>query len=113
MEHTSSVRRPESGTWHGRVWRWRQQQWEAVQGPMRHCGPGSSMRRRYGGPWQITGLTAAMGDARNLPATYDKMEPSRSVRRPESGTWQSVAMETAAMGGCTGTHETLWTWQQH
>ncbi|CAI9535553.1 unnamed protein product [Staurois parvus] len=32
MEHTSSVRRPESGTWHGRVWRWRQQQWEAVQG---------------------------------------------------------------------------------
>ncbi|CAI9624182.1 unnamed protein product, partial [Staurois parvus] len=113
MEHTSSVRRPESGTWHGRVWRWRQQQWEAVQGPMRHCGPGSSMRRRYGGPWQIRGLAAAMGEARNLPATYDKMEPSRSVRRPESGTWQSVAMETAAMGGGTGTHETLWTWQQH
>ncbi|CAI9547195.1 unnamed protein product [Staurois parvus] len=22
-------------------------------------------------------------------------------------------METAAMGGRTGTHETLWTWQQH
>ncbi|CAI9587090.1 unnamed protein product, partial [Staurois parvus] len=35
------------------------------------------------------------------------------VRRPESGTWQSVAMETAAMGGRTGTHERLWTWQQH
>ncbi|CAI9617232.1 unnamed protein product [Staurois parvus] len=40
------------------------------------------------------------------------MEPTSSVRRPESGTWQSVAMETAAMGGRTGTHETLWTWQQ-
>ncbi|CAI9555565.1 unnamed protein product, partial [Staurois parvus] len=61
IEHTSSVRRPESGTWHGRVWRWRQQQWEAVQGPMRHCGPGSSMRRRYRGPWQIRGLAAAIG----------------------------------------------------
>ncbi|CAI9550409.1 unnamed protein product [Staurois parvus] len=29
---------------------------EAVQGPMRHCGPGSSMRRRYRGAH-----TAAMG----------------------------------------------------
>ncbi|CAI9554559.1 unnamed protein product, partial [Staurois parvus] len=46
---------------HGRVWRWRQQQWEAVQGPMTHSGPGSSMRRRYRGPWQIRGLAAAMG----------------------------------------------------
>ncbi|CAI9544645.1 unnamed protein product [Staurois parvus] len=53
---------------------------------------------------------AAMG---GHTATYDKMETSRSVRRPESGTWQSVAMETAAMGGRTGTHERLWTWQQH
>ncbi|CAI9594163.1 unnamed protein product, partial [Staurois parvus] len=44
---------------------------------------------------------AAMG---GHTATYDKMETSRSVRRPESGTWQSVAMETAAMGGRTGTH---------
>ncbi|CAI9583110.1 unnamed protein product [Staurois parvus] len=26
--------------------------------------------------------------------------------------WQSVAMETAAIGGRTGTHDTLWTWQQ-
>ncbi|CAI9545828.1 unnamed protein product [Staurois parvus] len=34
------------------------------------------MRSRYGGPWQITGLAAAMG-------------------------------------GRTGTHDTLWTWQQH
>ncbi|CAI9604785.1 unnamed protein product, partial [Staurois parvus] len=51
--------------------------------------------------------------ALNLPAPYDKMEPTSSVRRPESGTWQSVAMETAAMGGRTGTHDTLWTWQQH
>ncbi|CAI9540483.1 unnamed protein product, partial [Staurois parvus] len=46
-------------------------------------------------------------------APYDKMEPTSSVRRPESGTWQSVAMETAAMGSRTGTHDTLWTWQQH
>ncbi|CAI9577266.1 unnamed protein product [Staurois parvus] len=36
---------------YGRVWRWRQQQWEAVQGPMTHSGPGSSMRRLgYRGP---------------------------------------------------------------
>ncbi|CAI9551808.1 unnamed protein product [Staurois parvus] len=42
-----------------------------------------------------------------------KWKPTSSVRRPESGTWQSVAMETAAMGGRTGTHDTLWTWQQH
>ncbi|CAI9542800.1 unnamed protein product [Staurois parvus] len=27
--------------------------WEAVQGPITHSGPGSSMRSRYGGPWQI------------------------------------------------------------
>ncbi|CAI9576693.1 unnamed protein product, partial [Staurois parvus] len=54
------------------------------------------------------------GRPRNLPAPYDKKwEPTSSVRRPESGTWQSVAMETAAMGGRTGTHDTLWTWQQH
>ncbi|CAI9613881.1 unnamed protein product [Staurois parvus] len=43
---------------HGRVWRWRQQHWEAVQGPMtdsglRHAAQGR-MRRRYSlGPWQI------------------------------------------------------------
>ncbi|CAI9605385.1 unnamed protein product [Staurois parvus] len=42
-----------------------------------------------------------------------KIQHTSSVRRPESGTWQSVAMETAAMGGRTGTHERLWTWQQH
>ncbi|CAI9580445.1 unnamed protein product, partial [Staurois parvus] len=38
---------------------------------------------------------------------------SRSNGRPYSTLWQSVAMETAAMGGRTGTHDTLWTWQQH
>ncbi|CAI9544558.1 unnamed protein product [Staurois parvus] len=39
-------------------------------------------------------------------APYDKMEPTSSVRRPESGIMaDSVAMETAAMGGRTGTHE--------
>ncbi|CAI9606646.1 unnamed protein product [Staurois parvus] len=76
---------------------------------MRHSEPGSSMRRRYRGPWQIRGLAAAMGEARNLPAPYVKKwnTPAVCVRRPESGTWQSVAMETAAMGGRTGTHETL------
>ncbi|CAI9614989.1 unnamed protein product [Staurois parvus] len=41
------------------------------------------------------------------------MENTSSVRRPESGTWQSVAMETAAMGGRTGTHDRLRAWQQH
>ncbi|CAI9578863.1 unnamed protein product, partial [Staurois parvus] len=49
MEPTSSVRRPESGTW-AECGDGRQQQWEAVQGPMTHSGPGSSMRRRYRGP---------------------------------------------------------------
>ncbi|CAI9537682.1 unnamed protein product, partial [Staurois parvus] len=49
---------------------------------------------------------------------YDKkMEHTSIVRTnpslPESGTWQSVAIETAAMGGRTGTHERLWTSQQH
>ncbi|CAI9607672.1 unnamed protein product [Staurois parvus] len=55
--------------------------------------------------------TAAMG-GRTAPYVK-KIEHTSSVRRPESGTWQSVAMETAAMGGRTGTHERLWTWQQH
>ncbi|CAI9537424.1 unnamed protein product [Staurois parvus] len=50
MEPSSSVRRPESGTWHGRVWRWRQQQWEAVQGPMTHCGPGQQREEAVQGP---------------------------------------------------------------
>ncbi|CAI9608091.1 unnamed protein product, partial [Staurois parvus] len=80
---------------------------------MRHCGPGSSMRGGGTGAHGRLGAWQQQWEARNLPASYDKMEPSSSVRRPESGTWQSVAMETAAMGGRTGTHETLWTWQQH
>ncbi|CAI9541758.1 unnamed protein product [Staurois parvus] len=45
------------------------------------------------------------------------MEHTSSVRRPESGTWHGrvwQSVETAAMGGGrTGTHERLWTWQQH
>ncbi|CAI9609681.1 unnamed protein product, partial [Staurois parvus] len=41
-------------------------------------------------------------------ARYDKNgNHQQCVRRPESGTWQSVAIETAAMGGRTGTHDTL------
>ncbi|CAI9621387.1 unnamed protein product [Staurois parvus] len=100
MEHTSSVRRPESGTWHGRVWRWRQQQWEAVQGPMRDSGPGSSMRRRYRGPWQIRGPGSSNGRPVICQHPMTKIGTHQQcVRRPESGTWQSVAMETAAMGG--------------
>ncbi|CAI9604143.1 unnamed protein product, partial [Staurois parvus] len=94
---------------------------------MSHCGPSSSVTRRYGAHGRF-GAWHHLWEACNLPATYDKMENSRSVRRPqsgtwqsgsngvrrpESGTWQSVAMETAAMGGRTGTHERLWTWQQH
>ncbi|CAI9565887.1 unnamed protein product, partial [Staurois parvus] len=39
---SSCVRRPESGTWQS-VAMELQQQWEAVQGPMRDSGPGSSM----------------------------------------------------------------------
>ncbi|CAI9558314.1 unnamed protein product [Staurois parvus] len=73
MEHTSSVKRPESGTWHGRVWRWRQQQWEAVQGPMRDSGPGSSKRRRYrGGPMADKGPGSSYGRPVICQHPYDK-----------------------------------------
>ncbi|CAI9542816.1 unnamed protein product [Staurois parvus] len=41
MEHTSSVRRPESGTWQSVAMETAAM--EAVQGPMRDSGPGSSM----------------------------------------------------------------------
>ncbi|CAI9585830.1 unnamed protein product, partial [Staurois parvus] len=52
--------------WHETLWTWQQHE-EATaamggrKGPMRDSGPGSSMRRRYRGPWQIRGLAAAMG----------------------------------------------------
>ncbi|CAI9565586.1 unnamed protein product, partial [Staurois parvus] len=48
---------------HGRVWRWRQQQWEAVQGPMRDSWTWQQQHEEavYRGPWQIRGLAAAMG----------------------------------------------------
>ncbi|CAI9601067.1 unnamed protein product, partial [Staurois parvus] len=36
------------------------EQWEAVQGPRSHCGPSSSVTRRYGGPWPM-GRVEAMG----------------------------------------------------
>ncbi|CAI9537297.1 unnamed protein product [Staurois parvus] len=45
------------------------EQWEAVQGPRSHCGPSSSVTRRYGGPWQIWGWQH-LWEACNLPATY-------------------------------------------
>ncbi|CAI9536726.1 unnamed protein product [Staurois parvus] len=99
MEPTSSVRRPESGTWqsvametaamggrtgtHDTLWTWQQHE-ESVRGPMADYGPGSSMRRRYRGP-----------------APYHKMEPTNSVRRPESGTWRRVAVEAAVFGSHT------------
>ncbi|CAI9539979.1 unnamed protein product [Staurois parvus] len=51
------------------------------------------MRRRYIGAHGRLGAWQQLWEARNLPAPYDKkMEHTSSVRRPESGTWQSVAM---------------------
>ncbi|CAI9590348.1 unnamed protein product [Staurois parvus] len=50
----------------------RQQQWEAVQGPMRDSGPGSSMRRRYIGAYGRLGAWQQLWEARNLPAPYVK-----------------------------------------
>ncbi|CAI9537328.1 unnamed protein product [Staurois parvus] len=77
---------------HERLWTWQQHE---------EGGTGAHGRLRA---WQ------QQWEARNLPAPYDKMEPTSSVRRPESGTWQSVCRwRRAAMGGRTGTHETLWT----
>ncbi|CAI9614400.1 unnamed protein product, partial [Staurois parvus] len=99
---------------------------------MTKWNPASSVRRPESGTWQSVAMeTAAMGGRtgthghtvdlqQHEPADglgdwhpMKKWNPPADVRRPESGTWQSVAMETAAMGGRTGTHETLWTWQQH
>ncbi|CAI9582146.1 unnamed protein product, partial [Staurois parvus] len=94
MEETAAMG-GRTGT-HERLWTWQQHE-EAVYGAHGRLGA-----------WQ------QLWEARNLPAPYvKKIQHTSSVRRPESGTWQSVAMETAAMGGRTGTHERLWTWQQH
>ncbi|CAI9532670.1 unnamed protein product [Staurois parvus] len=42
------------------------------------------------------------------------MEPTSSVRRPESGNMAECGDGDSSNGsGRTGTHETLWTWQQH
>ncbi|CAI9546573.1 unnamed protein product [Staurois parvus] len=49
-----------------------QQQWGAVQGPMRDSGPGSSMRRRYIGAYGTLGAWQQLWEARNLPAPYVK-----------------------------------------
>ncbi|CAI9585707.1 unnamed protein product, partial [Staurois parvus] len=61
------------------------------------------------GTWQ------QLWEARNLPAPYDKKcKHTSSVRRPESGTWQSVAGGDRNNGRApTGTHERLWPPQQH
>ncbi|CAI9616172.1 unnamed protein product [Staurois parvus] len=86
------------------------EQWEAVQGPRSHCGPSSSHEESVRGPMADYVPGSSKWEARNLPSTLcQKIQHTSSVRRPESGTWQSVAMETAAMGGRTGTHERLWT----
>ncbi|CAI9539099.1 unnamed protein product, partial [Staurois parvus] len=51
-------------------------------------------------------------------STLSQNGTHQQCKRPESGTWQkvaqgqSLAMKSAAMGGRTGTHDTLWTWQQ-
>ncbi|CAI9586822.1 unnamed protein product, partial [Staurois parvus] len=68
---------------------WAQQQRDqAVRGPMADLGPGGTY-----------------GKACNLPATNDKkMDNRRSVRRFQSGTWQSGSNG----GGRTGTQVTLW-----
>ncbi|CAI9614425.1 unnamed protein product [Staurois parvus] len=63
---------------HDTLWTWQQHE-EAVQGPMTDYGPGSSMR------------------SRPLQHPITKWNPTNSVRRPESGTWQSLAMKSAAM----------------
>ncbi|CAI9618943.1 unnamed protein product [Staurois parvus] len=39
---------------------------------MRHCGPCSSVRRRYRGPHGRLGAWPQQCEARNLPASYDK-----------------------------------------
>ncbi|CAI9607787.1 unnamed protein product, partial [Staurois parvus] len=72
IQHTSSVRRPESGTWHGRVWRWRQQQWEAVQGPMRDSGTWQQHEEAVIGAHGRLGAWQQQWEARNLPAPYVK-----------------------------------------
>ncbi|CAI9612250.1 unnamed protein product, partial [Staurois parvus] len=68
---------------HDRLWTWQQHE-EAV----------------YRGLWQIRGLAAAMGGPVIWPAPYVKKRTTPAVCEETwaSGTWQSVAMETAAMG---------------
>ncbi|CAI9547594.1 unnamed protein product [Staurois parvus] len=41
---------------------------------MTHSGLGSSMRRRYRGPWQIRGLAAAMGGPYSANTLCQKIE---------------------------------------
>ncbi|CAI9624872.1 unnamed protein product, partial [Staurois parvus] len=69
---------------------------------MTHSGPGSS--KRGGGTGAHDRLRAWQQHEESVrgPAPYHKMEPTNSVRRPESGTWQSVAMKSAAMEAVQG-----------
>ncbi|CAI9609429.1 unnamed protein product, partial [Staurois parvus] len=86
METSRSVRRPESGTWqsgsNGR---------QRLQGDPGHTvGPAAACDQAVRGPmWADMGLGGTYGKACNLTATYDKMDNRRSVRRFQSGTWQS------------------------
>ncbi|CAI9567475.1 unnamed protein product [Staurois parvus] len=67
MEPTSSVRRPESGTWQSVAMETAAM--EAVQGPMTHSGPGSSMRRRKRGPMAVLQAWQQQWEARISAST--------------------------------------------
>ncbi|CAI9584063.1 unnamed protein product, partial [Staurois parvus] len=66
---------------------------------MTDSGPGSSMRRRYIGAYGRLGAWQQLWGPVICQHPMSKNSTHQQcVRRPESGTWQSVAMETAAMG---------------
>ncbi|CAI9594206.1 unnamed protein product [Staurois parvus] len=75
----------------------------AVQGPMTDVWTWQQHEEAvYRGLWQIRGLGSSY--RRPIICQHPMSKNSThtsSVRRPEIGTWQSVAMETAAMGGRT------------
>ncbi|CAI9605767.1 unnamed protein product, partial [Staurois parvus] len=60
------------------LWRWRQQQWEAVQGPMTDSGLAADNEEAvYRGLWQIRGLEQ-LWEARKIECQHPM----------PSGTWQ-------------------------
>ncbi|CAI9609064.1 unnamed protein product, partial [Staurois parvus] len=62
---------------------------------------------------QFTGLAAAMGRPVICQHPMTKWNPPACVRRPESGTLAECGDGDSSNGGRTGTHDRLWTWQQH